>query len=354
MSGNTLRDVIERARRSVCGEYWVESLSRDDQHLIDEYGAGCRVYSLTAPGRFTWSKACETDLPSTSEQGLALMRARNRYKALQSQYRAALYWLQFKGLLRRQGETPSSWQQRIRHELESAMQRDEELLSEEQASQDGIGCPHNLLSGWWISWELAADAIRLFLKRDLGQSHETLKEALNSGAIGIREPLLNRPLRVFDIDGDRLSIRVEYYPNCRRELRWSDVEINGNDLLDWLFELSIAESPPATDDLTQQSNADGPKSPLTRGKKGGNKDAHDWGEGRAFLNRLWETKGDPAISENQVEGWRTDGDIWVAISEHLGKRYEKEKRKLKAPDPSTVGKKFRSELEKLRNVNRPN
>jgi hypothetical protein len=35
MSG-TLRDVIERARRSLCGEYWIESLSRDDQHLIDE------------------------------------------------------------------------------------------------------------------------------------------------------------------------------------------------------------------------------------------------------------------------------------------------------------------------------
>jgi hypothetical protein len=110
MSG-TLRDVIERARRSVCGEYWIESLSRDDQHLIDEYGAGCRVYSLTGPGRFTWSKACETDFPRTSERGMALIRARNRYKALQSQYRAALYWLQFKGLLRRQGETPSSWQQ---------------------------------------------------------------------------------------------------------------------------------------------------------------------------------------------------------------------------------------------------
>jgi hypothetical protein len=69
---------------------------------------------------------------------------------------------------------------------------------------------------------------------------------------------------------------------------------------------------------------------------------------------LWETNGDPALSENQVEGWRTDGDIWFAISEHLGQSYEKEKRKLKAPDPSTVGKKFRSELAKLRNVNRPN
>jgi hypothetical protein len=353
MPGDTLYDVIERARRSVCGEYWIESLSRDDQHLIDEYGAGCRVYSLTAPGRFTWSRACETDFPRTSERGLALMRARNTYKALQSQYRAALYWLQFKGLLRRRGETQSSWQQRIRHELESAMHREEQLQSEEQASQDAIGRLHNS-RGFWISWELAADAIRVSLKRGAGQSHETLKEALDSGAIGIRESLLNTPLRAFDVDGDRLSIDVEYYPNVRRELRWSDVEINGNDLLDWLFELSIAESPPATDDLPQQSNADGPKSPLTRGKKGGNKDAHDWGEGRAFLNRLWETKGDPAISENQVEGWRTDGDIWFAISEHLGKRYEKEKRKLKAPDPSTVGKKFRSELEKLRNVNRPN
>jgi hypothetical protein len=354
MAGNTLRDVIERARQSVCGEYWVESLSRDDQHLIDEYGAGCRVYSLEAPGRFTWSKACETDFPRTSERGLALMRARNRYKALQSQYRAALYWLQFKGLLRRQGEPHSSWQQRIRYELESAMQREEQLLSEEQASQDGIGRPHNLLSGWWISWELAADAIRLLLKRDVGQSHETLKEALNSGAIGIRDSLWKRPLHVFGIDDDLLSIRVEYYPNCRRELRWSDVEINGSEILDWLFELSIAESPPATDDLPQPSNADETKSPLTRGKKGGNKDAHDWGEGRAFLNRLWETNGDPALSENQVEGWRTDGDIWFAISEHLGQSYEKEKRKLKAPDPSTVGKKFRSELAKLRNVNRPN
>jgi hypothetical protein len=320
MSGDTLYDVIERARRSVCDEYWIESLSRDDQHLIDEYGAGCRVYSLTAPGRFTWSKACETDLPSTSERGLALMRARNRYKALQSQYRAALYWLQFKGLLRRRGETQSSWQQRIRHELESAMHREEQLQSEVQAPQDAIGRLHNS-SGFWISWELAADAIRVSLKRGAGQSHETLKEALDSGAIGIRESLLNRPLRAFDVDRDRLSIDVEYYPNVRRELRWSDVEINGNDLLDWLFELSIAESPPATDDLPQQSNADGPKSPLTRGKKGGNKDAHDWGEGRAFLNRLWKTKGDPAISENQVEGWRTDGDIWFAISEHLGKRY---------------------------------
>jgi hypothetical protein len=53
MSGDTLYDVIERARRSVWDEYWIESLSRDDQHLIDEYGAGCRVYSLTVPGRFT-------------------------------------------------------------------------------------------------------------------------------------------------------------------------------------------------------------------------------------------------------------------------------------------------------------
>jgi hypothetical protein len=354
MAGGTLRDVIERARRSVCGEYWIESLSRDDQHLIDEYGAGCRVYSLTAPGRFTWSKACKTDFLSTSERGLALMRARNRYKALQSQYRAALYWLQFKGLLRRQSEPHISWQQRIRYELESTMQREEQLQSEEQASQDAIGRPHNLSSGSWISSALAADAIRLSLRRGAGQSRETLKEALDSGAIGIRDSLSKRPLHVFGIDDDLLSIGVECYPNYRRELRWSDVEINGNDLFDWLFELSIAESPPATDDLPQQSNADGPKSPLTRGKKGGNKDAHDWGEGRAFLNRLWETKGDPAISENQVEGWRTDGDIWVAISEHLGKRYEKEKRKLKAPDPSTVGKKFRSELEKFRNVNRPN
>jgi hypothetical protein len=282
--------------------------------MIDEYGAGCRVYSLTVPGRFTWSKACETDFPSTSGRGLALTRARNRYKALQSQYRAALYWLQFKGLLRRQGETQSSWQQRIRHELESAMQREEQLASEEEASQDAIGRPHNLLSGSWISSALAADAIRLSLNRGAGQSRETLKEALDSGAIGIRDSLWKRPLHIFGIDDDLLSIDVEYYPNVRRQLRWSDVEINAVNLFDWLFELSIAECPPATDDLPQQSNADEQKSPLTRGKKGGNKDAHDWGEGRAFLNRLWETKGDPAISENQVEGWRTDGDIWVATA----------------------------------------
>jgi hypothetical protein len=99
---------------------------------------------------------------------------------------------------------------------------------------------------------------------------------------------------------------------------------------------------------------DAAESPPVRRKKGGNKDAHDWGEARAFFKQVLETKGDPAISENQVEGWRTDGDIWVAISEHLGERYEKEKRKLKATDPSTVGKKLRSELEELRNANRRN
>jgi hypothetical protein len=148
------------------------------------------------------------------------------------------------------------------------MHREEQLLSEEHASQDAIGRPHDLLSGWWISSELAADAIQLIFKRGVGQSHETLKEALNSGAIGIRESLSNKPLRVFDIDGDQLSIDVEYYPNGRRELRWSDVRINGDDLLDWLFQLSIAESPPGTDDLPQQFNADEPKSPLIRVKRG--------------------------------------------------------------------------------------
>jgi hypothetical protein len=255
-------------------------------------------------------------------------------------------------LLRRQGETPSSWQQRVRHDLEPAM--DEQSASQEQASRDAIGRPHHSLGGWWISSELATDAVRLCLERGEGQSRETLKEALDSGAIGIRDFLLKRPLNVLDVDGGRLSIDVEYYPNYKRELRWSDVEINGHDLLDWLFQLSIAEFPPATDDLEQRSNADEQKSPRIRVKRGGNKDAHDWEEGRAFLNRLWETKGDPELSENKVEGWRTDGDIWVAISEHLGKRYQQEKRKLRAPDPSTVGKKFRSELEKRRNVNRPN
>jgi hypothetical protein len=78
MSGDTLRDVIERTRRSLFGENWIEQLSHDDQHLIDEYGAGCRVYSLTAPGRFTWSKARESDFPSDSAPGLALIRTRNR------------------------------------------------------------------------------------------------------------------------------------------------------------------------------------------------------------------------------------------------------------------------------------
>jgi hypothetical protein len=95
------------------------------------------------------------------------------------------------------------------------------------------------------------------------------------------------------------------------------------------------------------------KSPPRR-KTGGNKDAHDWEEGRLFFKQVLENRGDPALSANQAEGWRIDGDIWAAISEHLGKRYEKEKRKLKAPDISTVGKKFRSELAKLRSTNRQN
>jgi hypothetical protein len=43
MSGDTLYDVIERARRSVCDEYWIESLSRDDQHLISMPCPLCRA-----------------------------------------------------------------------------------------------------------------------------------------------------------------------------------------------------------------------------------------------------------------------------------------------------------------------
>jgi hypothetical protein len=358
MSDDTLRDVIERVRRSVCGEYWVESLSRDDQHLIDEYGAGCRVYSLTVPGRFTWSKACETDFSSSSERGLALIKARNKYKALQSQYRAALYWLQFKGLLRRQGETLSSWQERIRHELEPAMQREEQLLREEQASDDTIGRPHNALRGWWISWELAADAIRLFLKRSVGQAHETLKEAANSGENGVRELVSKKPLHVFGIDDDLLWVEVEYYPNGGRGL-WcerdrSDVEIDGDDLLDWVFRQSIAESPPATDNPAQdadgadQSNVDEPKS-LARRNRAGRSATHDWEEATLFFRQQWERRGDPRLPGNKVKGWKSDSDIGKLVRNHL----EKHDKEQEPPDFSTVMKHLRSLLRRIRE-NKPN
>jgi hypothetical protein len=109
--------------------------------------------------------------------------------------------------------------------------------------------------------------------------------------------------------------------------------------------------PAAGPRATPHTNA--AKSPPRR-KTGGNKDAHDWEEGRLFFKQVLENRGDPALPANQAEGWRIDGDIWAAISEHLGKRYEKEKRKLKAPDISTVGKKFRSELAKLRSTKRQN
>ena len=123
-TGDTLCDIVERVRRRKCGEHSIERLTRGEQDRIDEYGAGCRVYSLTAPGRSTWSEAREPDFSATSEDRLALERARDRYKALQSQYKQALYWLELKGLLRGEHETLSDWQQRISRELEPALQMD--------------------------------------------------------------------------------------------------------------------------------------------------------------------------------------------------------------------------------------
>lgn len=120
----------------------------------------------------------------------------------------------------------------------------------------------------------------------------------------------------------------------------------------WVTNLS-ASTKPIREAQLRTSTRQG-ESPPVRRNTGGNKDAHDWGEGRAFFKQLLETKGDPAIPDNQVEGWRIDGDIWDAISEHLGERYKKENRNLKAPDSSTVRRKFRSELEMFRNANRPN
>lgn len=229
------------------------------------------------------------------------------------------------------------------------MYRAEQLTREAQASQDDVPGPHNHYGWMWIAYEMAAEAVAICLKRSLGSSYEMLKEALESGTVGTRDAIWKRPFKVLRIDDDVIYVAGDRYPDYRRQLRRVGVQINRDDLSDWLFERSMAESPPATDDIALQSS-DEQDVLLVREKKGGNKDAHDWGEGQAFFDLLWETKGDPALPENQAEGWRTDGDIWTAISEHLGRRYDKEKRKLKAPDPSTVGKKFRYVLEKLREV----
>jgi hypothetical protein len=90
------RDVVERVRRAIFQELWIENLSLTptEKYLLKRYGAGALDFSKSLiPGWFSWSEAQDPPFSANSELGLALAKARDQYQQLASQYEEALQWL---------------------------------------------------------------------------------------------------------------------------------------------------------------------------------------------------------------------------------------------------------------------
>jgi hypothetical protein len=90
------RDVVERVRRAIFQELWIEklSLTPTENYLLKRYGAGALDFSKSLiPGWFSWSEAQDPPFSPNSELGLALAKARDQYQQLATQYLEALQWL---------------------------------------------------------------------------------------------------------------------------------------------------------------------------------------------------------------------------------------------------------------------
>jgi hypothetical protein len=90
------RDVVERARRAIFQELWIEKLdlTQTDNYLLRRYGAGAIDFSKSLmPGWFAWSEVLDPPFSPNSKSGLALAKARDQYQELAFQYAETVMWL---------------------------------------------------------------------------------------------------------------------------------------------------------------------------------------------------------------------------------------------------------------------
>jgi hypothetical protein len=111
-----------------------------------------------------------------------------------------------------------------------------------------------------------------------------------------------------------------------------------------------ADQPSAETKTDANSFSSAQKPPTPQKSKGGAPLRHDWQEGIAYAQTLWEGRGDPKLPENAMEGWRSDHDIAVLVIAHL-ENYDKGH---PPPDVKSAEKRLRPVLKQLRSGLGPN
>ncbi len=75
---------------------------------------------------------------------------------------------------------------------------------------------------------------------------------------------------------------------------------------------------------------------------------HDWDEAKGFLGTLLMDRGDPKDPQNRAKGWKTEGDIWEKVADHLEMVEQRTDNSYKRPDISAVRKRMKPFLEIFR------
>jgi hypothetical protein len=99
----------------------------------------------------------------------------------------------------------------------------------------------------------------------------------------------------------------------------------------------VAKSPdvlPATLEKTAEA-------PIQPKRRRGRKDAYDWDEGDQYMKKILHERGDPLMSINAQDGWRSDADVGREVQEHIKKGNRK-------PDFKHTMKRITPKLEEWR------